>query len=704
MSLAPTPPPSPAPSTKHCKDNVIRVEALAILAIVAMFLLHVLGSLRRRSSNSHLHGIVKVVDTLSYPLVSYTIGQMRSSGWYYDDFSVWAVFLLLLLGSTDNLTACRLGDIDNWKSIYVKHLFKAFLVVSIVVDVKFSDHKNGQDPHYLWPVLTAILFVGVIKWYWRIASMRMVSKSNLSKNVTVIADYMLHVENLVEPPFDPVTMEGYRYIAAGEKYLCREDDLKKKKATTSRFLRRPAKKVTPSIFGRHPKINKLTTVEEIWQCTGNLLLHDRGILLKDICLSMALSKMLNRRFAGFKLSEAGLEKTHDFVFGGLLTSGEKPHQRVFRVIEEELAFYALCLPIIMFGLCSWLTYELVQHRHDPDASLRDATIFITVVLAFLEAYQLYLYIASGWFKVSLIRSYISSPFLQRSRCCIEKIMSLLLRSKAIHPWKDTLGQYCLLEKLGHQRRSKNFLLESTIGSRCRKAKAERGNSVKLSENVKKAIVDSLLRSNGHLTNGITSLQKNSVHAQLPWACDAIASDGMVTRTILLWHIATTLCKQLDDQVKDMDTVTRVETASTLSQYCMHLLVFAPNLLPDHSSISEPILDQAIVEAGELLGKHNKLEDRCRELMEHSGDEASLLTQGAQLAKHLLKDIIKDPTLRWKVLSEFWAEMMLYVSPSDDARAHLEALAKGGEFITHIWALLTHAGVLKRWPKGPKHTV
>jgi len=82
---------------------------------------------------------------------------------------------------------------------------------------------------------------------------------------------------------------------------------------------------------------------------------------------MVLTKMLNRRFAGFKLSEAKLPKTHDFVFKGLL-AGDKPHQRAFRVIEEELVFVhdlyytrysylyqkgrylALCLPIIMFGL------------------------------------------------------------------------------------------------------------------------------------------------------------------------------------------------------------------------------------------------------------------------------------------------------------------------------------------------------------------
>jgi hypothetical protein len=74
-------------------------------------------------------------------------------------------------------------------------------------------------------------------------------------------------------------------------------------------------------------------------------------------------------------------------------------------------------------------------------------------------------------------------------------------------------------------------------------------------------------------------------------------------------------------------------------------------------------------------------------------------KGVQLASHLIEDI-QESALRWKVLSDFWAEMMLYVSPSDDARAHLEALARGGEFITHLWALLTHAGILNRGPTGP----
>ena len=211
-----------------------------------------------------------------------------------------------------------------------------------------------------------------------------------------------------------------------------------------------------------------------------------------------------------------------------------------------------------------------------------------------------------------------------------------------------------------------------------------------------------------MTNGVASLQNNGVHGKLSRACDATATDGTVTRTILVWHIATTLCEHhlVDAHTREDDAV---RTASTLSRYCLHLLDFAPNLLPDHSSESEYMLDRTLDEASVLLEKVKKLESRCEELMKYNthdgddGDEESHVKQGAQLVRRLI-DEIPETKSRWKVLSEFWAEMMLYVSPSDDARAHLEALAKGGEFITHIWVLLTHAGVLKRGPAGPNDVV
>jgi hypothetical protein len=502
--------------------------------------------------------------------------------------------------------------------------------------------------------------------------------------------------------FDPVTMEGYKYMVAGEKYCIKSPGCTR--CYTEDGL-------------------KVMTVEKIWQCTGNLLRLERGMLLKDVCLSMALSKMLNRRFAGFKVSEAGLEKTQDFVFKGLL-AGDKPYQRAFRVIEEELVFVhdiyftrysyfyqkcrylAPCLPTIMLGLFSWLTYKITRDR---SRKLFDMTILITVILAFLEAYQLYLYVASGWFKVALIRSYVSSPFLQRSGCFLEMLLGLLMRLKAFRSWKNTLGQYCILQELGHKGRVRSCLHYATLRLVDKKTRKGSKKSVKLSENVKKAVLHSLLRSNGHLTNGVRSLENNGVDGHLSWACDATGTDGSVTNTILVWHIATTLCKHRMDaqgkkeEEKDAETEDMVTTATTLSQYCMHLLAFAPDLLPDTSSVSESILDQSIEDVREILEGCKRKEHRCEEAMRRytrngDGDEARLWRKGVKLARHLIEE--QELALRWKILSEFWAEMMLYVSPSDNARAHLEALARGGEFITQLWALLTHAGVLKRVTTGP----
>jgi len=47
------------------------------------------------------------------------------------------------------------------------------------------------------------------------------------------------------------------------------------------------------------------------------------------------------------------------------------------------------------------------------------------------------------------------------------------------------------------------------------------------------------------------------------------------------------------------------------------------------------------------------------------------------------------------MAEFWAGTILYVAPSDNAEAHIEQLAKGGEFVTHLWAMLSNAGILKQ---------
>lgn len=702
MDFAPSPSTAPALSTKEILA-LVYIIALVVVAVLTLFLLHVLGSLRRRSSNKTLHAIVLGAYTLSCTLSSYTIGLMNKSNYGFIEFPVWAVCLLMLLGGTDNLMAYGLNDVDNWKSFYVRHLIQGALVVSILAF--YGGESRVQGP--LW----AILAVNALQSCVRIKSMRMASKSHLlSKSVKPIADYMrcedqLHVASGQRP--NPVTMEGYRYVVAGER--------RRRKNYAIQPLNLSTDKVVEGV--------NITTVDQVWQCTGSLLSSKRGLRLKDVCLSMALSKMLNRRFAGYVLAEAGLEKTHDFVFRGLL-AGDEPYERAFRVIGVELGFvydlyytrypylyhkaryFVLCLPMAMVILCSWLTYVLLKKKNEEDDDIHnvslDTTVFLMAVVTFLEAFQLYLHMASGWFKVALIQSYVT----RQSSCLPRMIIGLLLRLKALRPWEGKLGQYSLLQDYDGTRRTSNCLHYMTL---CLVDKAKkgrkRGKLVKLSRQVKQAIIDSLLQSKGHLTNGTRSLQENSVHNQLSWACNP--SDGMVTHTILVWHIATTICTQLEPAL-DNDDKQRSEVASNLSKYCAYLAAFAPDLLPDHSFDTESMLDESIEDARNLGLPRGakKMKSKCEELMKISGTNEdggaeTLIRMGGRLARQLTEEI-QEPALRWKVLADFWAEMMLYAAPCEDARAraHLEALARGGEFITHLWALLTHAGVLKRGPAGP----
>ena len=59
-----------------------------------------------------------------------------------------------------------------------------------------------------------------------------------------------------------------------------------------------------------------------------------------------------------------------------------------------------------------------------------------------------------------------------------------------------------------------------------------------------------------------------------------------------------------------------------------------------------------------------------------------MDEGSRIAFYLIDrlDIIKE---RWRVLVVFWANMMLYITPSDRAVAHATRMATGGEFITLI---------------------
>lgn len=46
---------------------------------------------------------------------------------------------------------------------------------------------------------------------------------------------------------------------------------------------------------------------------------------------------------------------------------------------------------------------------------------------------------------------------------------------------------------------------------------------------------------------------------------------------------------------------------------------------------------------------------------------------------------------WEAMARFWSDVLLYLAPSDNMLAHADAIDRGGELLTLIWALLGHVG-------------
>lgn len=257
---------------------------------------------------------------------------------------------------------------------------------------------------------------------------------------------------------------------------------------------------------------------------------------------------------------------------------------------------------------------------------------------------------------------------------------------------------------------------------------------------RKEIVSCLRKysNGGPLTNGETALH---LHGEFSWTVNL--GNHSQTVVMLLWHIATEYCSMAasHDQEADIesgpqpDVKMKIENykqvAITLSRYCAYLISFVPELLPGNSTDILYVFNDVLLEGRCALrqGKpsRNELLKVITDSESGGGDggggddddhnnnnttttttnnntntntttnnnnisEDSIFVKGLKLGRALEE---KDALYRWELMAEFWVETIVYIAPSDNAAAHMGRLAQGGEFLTHVWAILTHAGILKR---------
>ncbi|KAF8664810.1 hypothetical protein HU200_054536 [Digitaria exilis] len=154
-------------------------------------------------------------------------------------------------------------------------------------------------------------------------------------------------------------------------------------------------------------------------------------------------------------------------------------------------------------------------------------------------------------------------------------------------------------------------------------------------------------------------------------------------------------------------------ANALAKYCANLVVSVPELLPglvkdtrmacDHfaqnsARFARPRDKDLLLDQVSNLGYWNKMYIENGEFIQL---RPSIIPgiRGAASA-HQLAAVTSAPD-RWETLAAVWVRMLVYAAPYGNPEAHMRQLAQGGEFITHLWALLYHLSIREWKPPGSK---
>lgn len=171
------------------------------------------------------------------------------------------------------------------------------------------------------------------------------------------------------------------------------------------------------------------------------------------------------------------------------------------------------------------------------------------------------------------------------------------------------------------------------------------------------------------------------------------------RSITIWHIATSICYQLDD-ANTSGGASLKEMSKWVSDYMMHLLVNLPEMLSVASGriIYEhvcAVIKELQDSTPEMKDKHSACQFlQTANLPDHAAKrpEDPVIELGWHILPHAQKLSVELSTLsekKWEIISSVWTEMLCYAAYNCDLDCHAQQLRRGGEFITLIWLLLAH---------------
>ncbi|KAF6992003.1 hypothetical protein CFC21_009044 [Triticum aestivum] len=735
---------------------LMRIEFL-VVAIASIFLLmSLLDMFRRRCRHSTIKYLLLALDAISDTSFIYTIGLMQSAPFKKDLFSIWALILVNLRFSACFISAYGIPDQDN------RRMTKGVRVVSFLGVSFLIGTQNSQFKHPIW-VLWAMQPVRSI--YIRVAYYKATRSFLHGWSSPLLTAYM-GTEDGICKDGDPTTMVAYKYLVSGDQ---------KQKVE----LQAPRYKFCLESQGR------FITLDKTWKLLSEQH-SDTGAgdvqpsWAKDMCLSFALYRLLRCRFDDLPLPADSIASTRKLMYEIIgkksrdLTAQIDHHaERTFRIAKLELTFlndyfytrYPILFwrgfpllfawyPLLTIALITWLgrdihklykpkKEEIAHVVHGVNVDLIITWIFMGIIVI-KEFWKVVTYLLSDWTKVMLLCEYTSRTLKWIPQWLWKLLLQILCtpRCRIVRRWHNKIGQYEFLQSFGHNPR--NILYWLSLGLVPKEIRGAKVSSpTELPRDLKAAVLKSLCS---------LDLEQNSLESDLPTDLRQFPFKRTFElptwcHSILVWHIATSLCEIELAQCYNTSLTTsellcaiktalscfssqpylikedRIEgalranyiAANSISRYCAYLLVIEPDLLPDSFLTADDIFRSTVDESLDILKGCDTLQSIYRTLIREGVPEQDgntsvirkersnthhnmILQKAADLACYLIHEI-PDEVVRWKVLAEVWADILVHTAPSWNASAHKKCLATGSEFITHIWVILSHCNIhsSKRWP-------
>lgn len=576
---------------KSPRGTVLRIEALALVAIALSFLVAAFGSCRRWSNRWIVQKGFLAANVLSISLGTYSIGLMQSSSVKSEMYPIWAVSLFTLLPCVDIVTSYAGLD---YKSPLSKMVFQICLYFGYVLLMSTSTTSTDIGNKAIY-ILCAITF---IRGFHR--SLALVLPSRLR---------------------DRIESLDYDY----EKYYLGTQFLSDMATGCAPLMDSETAELRVHIS---PDLNSEVRIADIlfWcqQKDSPLLCQKREndddeLSFQDVCMAYSLSHLLQRHFVGLSRTRGNnsmfqndtvdckralrlVEVELAFLFETFFTSNAFLHyyQAKAASLWTLASFVVICFVGVTVAIPGTTTGRSATPRAGTsivvDTTTADLVITL-VILVSLALLQLVLMIRcwmSNWARVAIACQYVRNKndvgnepirwLMRRPMWWMRlkvSIVSMGINWSDKYLWQDKLGQHSIVEG-SRKGEWKLFTIKSPrkvalVYSICASflgifgfqyigqvvqelwaSSSKVGASVRLHADVKASIVECLSQiQSGRIEKEWFSSNGIPYRYHMSYVDESTAGPDM--DCLFEWHIATWYC-ELAERKQDAGTGNAVATA------------------------------------------------------------------------------------------------------------------------------------------------